>query len=106
MELNDTNFIILDNKKKQKVKCYTFYCKELGREIFIHENVDNKNQTSVSDKITGVRLFGINQKADKVKLIDIDEPLDKFIRHFTIEEIEKEFERLENLQKEVNEVES
>jgi hypothetical protein len=103
MEFTDNSEIKLDTGKKQKVKCYTYKCKQLGRDLIIHENVDNKNHTSVSDKITGYRLFGLNIKPDKVKLTDLDEPLDRFIRHFTLEEIHKEFERIENLHETVNE---
>lgn len=102
MELKDTSFVIVDGKQ-QKIKCYTYHCKEFDRDLIIHENTDNKNHTSVSDKITGYRLFGLPIKPDKVKLEDLKEPLDKFIKHFTMEAIIIEFARIEKLQKEQDE---
>lgn len=99
MELKDTSFIVIDNNKQQKVKCCVFYCKEFNRELIIHENIDNKSHTSVSDKKTGYRIFGLPIKPDKVKLEDLREPLEKFIKHFTMEAIIIEFKRIEDLQK-------
>ena len=104
MELKDDSFVVVDGNKQQKVKCYTFHCKELDRDLIIHENTDNKNLTSVSDKKTGYRLFGLNMKPDKVKLTDLEEPLERFIKHFTMEAIEIEFKRIENLQNEENNI--
>lgn len=98
METKDKGTVSLTKDKKKPVKCHKFVCKPINRELMVHEDIDNKNHTSISDYITGYRLFGIPQKVDSVKSSDIVEQLKKFINHYTKEGIAEEFKRIENIQ--------
>ena len=98
METKDTAYIQLDNGKKQKVKCYKYHEQRINRDLIIHEDVDNKGKSSVSDEKTGVRLFPISTKIEKLKMEQIEEPMVKFITHFTLPSIHEEFERIEKAQ--------
>ena len=97
METKDTGTINVNKQNKFKIKCYKFYSPELERNLMAHEDVDTKNCSSVSDEITGYRLFTLHQSIGSLKQEHIQERLDKFIKHFTIEGIKKEFERVEEL---------
>lgn len=97
MEFNEKGLITVEKGNKKKVKCRKFFCKPIQRELMIHEDTSNKNQTSVSDVITGYRLFFLDVKSDKVKPEQITERLKEFIRHFTKEGIREEFVRIEKL---------
>lgn len=99
MDLKDTCKVLLSKGSKQKVKCSIFYNKELERELAVHEDVDNKKRSSVTDVITGLRMFGLDKPADKVKMEELNERLDIFLKHFTVEETKKEFKRLETDEK-------
>lgn len=99
MNTNDIGYIQLDTGKKQKVKCFKFHEPRMNRDLIIHADVDNKNKSSVSDKKTGFRLFGISQKIEKLKMEHLEEPMNKFISHFTLQSIAEEFIRIEGLQK-------
>lgn len=97
MDLKETGTITVDKNQKQKIKCYRFYSENIDRTLILHEDVENKNYSSVSDDITGYRLFVLNQKASTVKPELIEERLNKFIKHFTLDSIREEFKRIENL---------
>ena len=97
METNDKGNIAINKGNKKQVKCYKFNCSYLNRELMIHEDIDTKDCTSVSDSITGFRLFKLHKKFPSVQLSDITEKLNKFIRHYTIEGIAEEFRRIEDL---------
>lgn len=98
MDLKDNGIIEIEKGKKKTVKCHKFKCSPIKRELMVHENVDNKNHTSVSDCITGYRLFGLPRKVSDIKATDITEHLESFIKHYTIEGIAEEFKRIESLQ--------
>lgn len=98
MDTNDTGYIQLDVGKKQKVKCYKFHEPRMDRELMVHGDTDNKSKSSVSDVKTGFRLFGISQKIEKLKMEHLEEPMNKFINHFTLPSIAEEFKRIEKLQ--------
>lgn len=98
MDINDKGNVAITKDKKKPVKCHKFTCKPINRELMVHEDIDNKNHTSISDYTTGYRLFGIPRKVDSVKSSDIVEHLKKFINHYTKEGIAEEFRRIENMQ--------
>lgn len=97
MEIKETCKILLDKGNTQKIKCYKFFQTDIERELAIHEDVDNKNSTSITDTNTGLRLCKIPKEISKVTEQDIDLRLSEFIRHFTLEEVKKEFKRLDEL---------
>ena len=97
MELKDTGIITVDKNAKQKIKCKKFFCKTIDRHLMVHESVENKNISSVSDSITGYRLFNIEHKINLVTPEMIKEKLKNFVKHFTVEGIAEEFKRIENL---------
>ena len=99
MDIKDNCKVLLTNNKLQKVKCYKFLHEELGRELAVHEDVENKNITSITDVLTGFRLCYIHKEINKVKDEDIDQTLNQFIRHYTIEDIKKKFKEIENRDK-------
>ena len=88
MEIKDTCVILLE-KATQKTKCYKFKSSELGRDLALHEDSEDKNHSSVTDIVTGLRLFGINQKVKDVKEDTLNSNLEKFIRHYSLEMIVK-----------------
>lgn len=98
METKDKGIIEIEKGKKKPVKCHKFKCNHIDRELMIHEDVDDKNKVSVSDCITGYRLFELPQKISSIKSSDIIEELKKFIKHYTKEGIAEEFKRIETLQ--------
>ena len=95
METKETCKVLLDKGNKQKVKCYKFFQTDFNRELAVHENVDHKSHTSVSDVNTGLRLFGIPKEVSKITEQDIDLHMTEFIKHFTLEGITNEFKRLD-----------
>ena len=96
MELKD-NCKILLTRTTQKVKCFKFKSKELDRELALHEDTDDKNKSSVTNVITGCRLFGINNKVKDIKENDIRDNLTKFINHYTIDAIHSKFSELDKI---------
>ena len=98
METKDKGTVIIEKGNKKQVICHRFTCKDLNRELMIHENVDYKNHTSVSDCKTGYRLFGLPQAVSSVKPSDVEEALKAFITRYTIDGIAEEFKRIENMQ--------
>ena len=100
METKDKGIVELEKGKKKPVKCHKFTCNPIKRELMVHEDIDNKNRTSVSDYKTGYRLFGLPIKITSVKSSDVIDELKKFITHYTKEGIAEEFKRIEELQEE------
>ena len=96
METKEIGIIDLNKQGKIKVKCYKFFSPELERNLMIHEDIDAKKHSSVSDEITGYRLFSIPENIHSLKFEYVQEKLNKFIRHFTLEEIKKEFKKAES----------
>ena len=94
METKDTCKILLE-KATQKVKCYKFKSKEINRELALHEDVEDKHKSSVTDVVTGMRLFTIPNKVSNIKESDIRESLTKFINHYTVEAIKARVVELE-----------
>lgn len=100
METKENCKILLKNGKTQKVKCYKFFQKELERELAVHEDVDNKSRTSITDIKTGFGLRQFNKEIKKVTETDINETLIEFIKHYTIEGIKDKFKEIDNRDKE------
>ena len=96
METNDKGNITIEKGVKKPVKCYKFKCKPINRELMIHEDIDTKDCTSISDSVTGFRLFKLHKKINSVQLPEVEEGLTNFIRHYTIDGIDAEFKRIEN----------
>lgn len=101
MDFKDNGEVTIEKGKTKKVKCYKFQCKPIKRQLMVHEDIDKKGTISVSDVITGYRLFTLPIKAQKVTPTDIKEELKRFIMHYTIEGIAIEFQRIEDLLKEI-----
>jgi allophanate hydrolase subunit 1 len=97
MEFKDTATVTIEKGNKKKVKCYKFKYKPIQRELMVHEDIDTKDCTSISDVITGYRLLKINMKVTLVKPDDIKNRLKEFVKHYTKEGIKAEFERIEKL---------
>lgn len=98
MELKDKGTVTIEKGNKKQIKCHRFMYNPIHRELMVHEDIDNKNHASVSDCITGYRLFVLPQKISAIKPSDITERLTQYISHYTKEEVIKEFKRVENLQ--------
>lgn len=99
-EFKKTFTVTLD-KGTKKVKGAPYYSAKLNRNLFIHADVDNEKHTSVSDEITGFRLFYFSEKHDKIKEEQLEERIDEFIKHYSIPAIEEEFQRVERLVKKI-----
>lgn len=101
MKLTDSCTIVIHNSKnKKKIKCYKVFATDLNRYIAIHPNIDYKEKkTSITDSETGLKLLDIDKPINEVKVEDIDEGINNFIRHYTMEAIQL---RLEELQKKEN----
>ena len=67
--------------------------------MIVHEDIDNKNLTNISDLKTGYKFLSINKKPSEINIQELKEPLEKFIKHFTKEEIIKKLTRIEESQK-------
>lgn len=97
MEFKDEGNISIKKGSKKKIKCHKVFCKPLNREVMIHENTDDKKQTTVSDFITGYRMFDIPIEPIYVEPSHVKEGFKNFVKHYTIEGIEEEFKRIEKL---------
>lgn len=97
MEYKEDGLITVDKVKKKKVKCFKYNCKPLKRELIIHADIDNKGLTNTSDLKTGYKLFSIPIDPEKIKLENIEEKLEKYISHFTVESIVEELSKIEKL---------
>ena len=95
METTETCKILLDKGVTQKVKCYKFFQTDIGRELAVHEHADHKSLTSITDTITGMRLCGINKEVKKVTVEDINQAINTFIRHFSLDGISVRFQELD-----------
>ena len=101
MDFEDKGEITIDKGKTKKIKCHKFQCKPINRQLMIHEDIDKKDFTSISDVVTGYRLFSLPIKSQKITPTDVKEGLKKFVSHYTVEGIAEEFKRVENLLKEI-----
>ena len=97
METKDKGSIAIEKGNKKQVKCHKFTCEPINRELMVHEDIDSKEWVSVSDTITGFRLFRLHKKIASIQPSDIDEQMNKFIHHYTLEGIAEEFKRIESL---------
>ena len=95
METTETCKILLEKGNTQRVKCYKFFQTDFNRELAVHEHADHKTLSSISDVTTGMRLCGIPKEIKKVTVEDINEAMNMFIRHFTMDGILKRFEELD-----------
>lgn len=93
-ENNYTLVSLCENKKDtiEKVKCYTCFSEELNRELAVHADCEDKNKVSVTDVLTGLRLFGIDKPLNSIEIPLVCEELKKFIKHYTLESIHKELQ--------------
>ena len=98
METKDKGSIAVEKGNRKTVKCHKFQCKPINRELMVHEDIDDKSCVSVSDTITGFRLFKVHKAISDVQSSDIIPELKRFIKHFTEEGIALEFKRIENMQ--------
>lgn len=101
MEFKDNGEIAVEKGGTKKVKCFKFTCKPIKRQLMVHEDTDKKGTTSISDVITGYRLFSLPVISQKVTPTHIKEALKKFVSHYTVEGIAAEFKRIENLLKDI-----
>lgn len=101
MDFKDTATVAIEKGKTKKIKCHKFQCKPIQRQLMVHEDIDSKGCTSISDVITGYRLFGLKVSPNKVTPSDIKEELKRFVAHYTKEGIATEFKRIENLLEEL-----
>lgn len=99
METKENCKVLLKNNKWQKVKCYKFFQTDIERELAVHEDVDNKSRTSISDVQTGYGLSQFNKNIKEVTEKDINDTLNRFIKHYTIEGISKRFKEMEDRNK-------
>lgn len=100
VDTKDTCKVILD-KGTQKVKCFKFKVKDLNkRELAVHQDVDHKMFSTITDIASGLRLCGIQKEISKVTEKEINEALDTFVKHFTLEEVMKRFKELDEINKE------
>lgn len=97
MDFKESGEIAIEKGKTKKVKCHKFQCKPIKRQLMVHEDIDKKGYSTVSDVITGYRLFALPIPTKKVTPNDIKDELKKFVAHFTVEGIEIEFKRIEKL---------
>ena len=100
LEFKKTFTVTLD-KGTKKVKGAPYYSDKLNRNLFVHQDVDNNKNTSVSDEITGFRLFYFPEKYDKIKEEQLEEKIDEFIKHYSMPAIQEEFQRVERLIKKI-----
>ena len=103
-ENNYTLVSLCENKKDiiKKVKCYTYFNEELNRELAVHADYEDKSKSCISDAITGLRLTSIYKKFESIDTTDINISLDAFIKHYSIELINKEFQKHNNIEAENN----
>ena len=97
MEFKETATITVEKGNKKKVKCYKFQCKPIKRQLMVHEDIDKKGHSTVSDVVTGYRLFALPITPNKITPSDIKEELKRFITHYTKEGIATEFRRIEGI---------
>ena len=96
METTENCKILLEKGITQKVKCYKFFQTDFNRELAVHEHSDYKTLSSITDVKSGLKLCSIQKEIKKVTPTDIDEALNTFIRHFTLDGILTRFQELDN----------
>lgn len=94
-ENNTINICIIENKKDmtRKVKCYAYNNVELNRELAVHADYEDHSKSCISDVITGLRLTTIPKKFESIDISDINTSIEAFIKHYSIELINKEFQK-------------
>ena len=104
-KLEDACYILLEkSKNKKKIKCYKVFGTDLGRYIAIHPNVDHKDKkTSITDVETGLKIADIEKPIDKVQIEEVNESINNFIKHYTLEAIQARIEEYNEKIKEVQE---
>jgi hypothetical protein len=95
MDTNETCKILLDKNNTQRVKCYKFFQTDFERELAVHEHVDHKNMSAITDVKTGMKLCNIPQEIKKVTVADINEAISTFTKHFTLDGILYRFKELD-----------
>lgn len=96
METKDNCTILLE-KMTQKVRCFKFKSSVLDRELALHEDTEDKHKSSITDVKTGNRLLTINNRVKDVKEVDIQNELQKFINHYSIDCIKNRLEELDKV---------
>lgn len=94
MKLIETAYLTV-GKNKKKVKCNFLWNTQFNRRLAVHEDIDNKKETTVSDVETGRRLFSIKTSIENVKEEEIAEGLESFIKHYTLDLILERFKELD-----------
>ena len=98
METTENCKILLDKGNTQKVKCYKFFQTDFNRELAVHEHSDYKTLSTITDVKSGLKLCSIQKEIKKVTATDVDEALNTFMRHFTLDGILTRFKEIdENL---------
>ena len=95
METTENCKVLLEKGTIQKVKCYKFFQTDFNRELAVHEHVDHKTLSTITDVVTGMRLCGINKEIKKVTPEDINQAIETFTKHFTLDGILHRFEELD-----------
>lgn len=96
MNFKDEGIITVDKIKKKKIKCHKFHYDPLGRDLMVHEDINNKNYTAISDFSSGYKFFQIQTNPNMINFNEITEKLKKYTKHFTLEGIKEEISRLQN----------
>lgn len=100
ININDCFLAKCKDKKGEslsKVKGYSFFNKELNRQLILHTDVDNKEYSALSDKLTGLRFFTIPHAFSKLDINIVESELQKFIKHYTIDLIKTELKKKEEV---------
>lgn len=97
MILKEIGYITIDLTKKKKVECHKFLSEILNRELMLHPDFTNKQNTTLSDFETGYRLFSIPKNTSEITLEEVNQELGNYINHYTIEGIEEEIKRIQKL---------
>ena len=95
MELTDNCKILLDKGNTQKVRCYKFFQTDFNRELAVHEHSDYKTLSAITDINSGMKLCTIQKDIKKITPADIDEAMNSFIKHFTLDGILTRFKELD-----------
>ena len=100
ININDCFLAKCKDKKGEslsKVKGYSFFNKELNRQLILHTDVDNKEYSALSDKLTGLRFFTLPHAFSKLDVSIVESELQKFIKHYTIDLIKTELKKKEEV---------
>ena len=94
MKLTDAVYLTI-GKNKKKVKCCFLWNTQFNRKLAVHEDVDSKKETTVSDVGTGRKLFSVKTNIENVKEEEIAEGLESFIKHYSLDLILEKFKELD-----------